>query len=250
MNFKLKCFAVAGGASGIGAATVKLLWSRGASVAVADIDAEGLRNLREKLEQSANHPLQKILTDAVDVVNSAEVDGWIARVVNEFGQLHGAANVAGKGDGYGLLAEKTDSQFDATMNLNLRGVFNCMRAELNNMDAGASIVNVSSGAGIRGIPGSSLYTAAKHGVNGMTRAAAKEYAPKGIRINSVCPGVTRTPLLDLSGKKEAMQDFVKGTPLNRLAEPEEVANVIVFLLSDEASFQTGALVSVDGGFTS
>ncbi|KAM4055509.1 enoyl-(Acyl carrier protein) reductase [Hirsutella rhossiliensis] len=246
MAYSGKIFAVTGGASGIGLATVKLLWSRGAALAVSDVNETTLEAL-EYLGGTAIGEYQTLSTTVVDVTKASQVEAWVASILKQHGKLDGAANVAGMSDSGGLLAEKSDYDFDFSVNLNLRGVFNCMRAELNSMCDGASIVNVSSAAGIRGMVGFSLYSAAKHGVNGLTKCAAKEYGPMGIRINAVCPGITHTPALDTPVAKPVVRSQVEATPLGRWAEPEEVASVIGFLLSDEATHVSGAIIPIDGG---
>ncbi|KAM4068144.1 enoyl-(Acyl carrier protein) reductase [Hirsutella rhossiliensis] len=248
MAYSGKCFAVTGGASGIGLATVKLLWSRGATVCISDVNETGLKKLEHDLQATSVSESQSFSTATVDVRIPDQVDAWIAGIVAQYGKLDGAANVAGAPDAGGLLAEKSDDDFDFSIGLNLRGVFNCMRAELKSMGRGASIVNVSSAVICRSVPGYSLYSAAKSGVNALTKCAAKEYGPVGVRVNSVCPGITRTPILDVAKLRPVVQPQIDATALGRWAEPEEMARTIAFLLSDEASFQSGSVVLVDGGF--
>jgi NAD(P)-dependent dehydrogenase (short-subunit alcohol dehydrogenase family) len=209
---------VTGGASGIGAATVELLRAAGHTVVVAD------------------------LPDC-DVTDEAAVDAFVAA----HGPFDWAANVAGVSSSYANVVDSSTEVWRQTMAVNLDGVYFCLRAELR---AGAtSIVNVASAAGRIGVAGMAAYSASKHGVVGLTKSAALEMARAGVRINCVCPGSVRTPMLRgfVGGDEKLLESMGKGAPMGRLAEPEEVAEAIVWLLSDAASFVTGAVLSPDGG---
>jgi NAD(P)-dependent dehydrogenase (short-subunit alcohol dehydrogenase family) len=214
---------VTGGASGIGAATAALLASQGATVMVADLPA-------------------------VDVCREEQVIEFFDSVVSEHGRIDLAVNCAGVSGTYGKLADLSLADWDRTLAVNLTGVFLCVREELRRMTAG-SIVNVSSGAGLRGFANLPDYVASKHGVIGLTRSAALEHARRGIRINAVAPGSIRTPMLAAftGGDADALEGMGRMSPIGRLGRPEEVAAAIGWLCSDSASFITGSVISADGG---
>ncbi len=209
---------VTGGASGIGAATVELLRGAGHDVVVADLpDCE--------------------LTD----------DGAVYAFFAAHGPFDWAANVAGTSGTYANVADSTTDAWRTTMGVNLDGVYFCLRAELR---AGVrSIVNVASAAGRMGVPGMAPYAASKAAVISLTRSAAAEVAATGVRINGVCPGGVRTPMLRgfVGGDEQALEAMGKGSPLRRLGEPHEVAEAIVWLLSDKAAYVTGDFINVTGG---
>src|SRR5688500_8987279 len=213
---------VTGGASGIGAATVERLRADGHSVVVADLDT-------------------------VDVTDEGAVDAFVQGVVDEHGRLDWAANVAGTSGTYANLVDSATADWRRTMAVNLDAVYFCMRAELR---AGAtSIVNVASSAGRMGVPGLAAYSASKHGVIGLTKTAAMEVARDGVRVNAVCPGSVRTPMLRgfVGGDEELLESMGRRSPMGRLGEPGEIAEAVAWLLSDAASFVTGAVLSPDGG---
>lgn len=223
---------VTGGGSGIGAATVDLLRARGATVVAAD-----LRRAPD--------------VEALDVTDEGAVDALVASIVDRHGRLDLAANVAGAP---GVLANVVDARtadWRATMDVNLDGLFFCLRAELRAMRAAGrgSVVNVASSAGRLGVPGLSAYAASKHAVLGLTRSAALEVARDGIRVNAVCPGSVRTPMLRgfVGGDEELLEKMGRRAPMGRLGEPSEIAEAIVWLLSDAAGFVTGDALSPDGG---
>jgi NAD(P)-dependent dehydrogenase (short-subunit alcohol dehydrogenase family) len=219
---------VTGGASGIGAATAALLQRQGHTVVAADV-ATG----------AGIEPL--------DVTDESAVDDLVARIVAEHGRLDLAANVAGVPGAYAELTDSTTEGWRRTMAVNLDGTYFCLRAELR---AGATaIVNVASSAGRMGVPGLAAYSASKHGVIGLTRSAALEVARRGVRVNCVCPGTIRTPMLRgfVGGDEDALESMGRRAPMGRLGEPEEVAEAIAWLLSDASSFVTGAVVEPDGG---
>jgi NAD(P)-dependent dehydrogenase (short-subunit alcohol dehydrogenase family) len=219
---------VTGGASGIGAATAALLQRQGHTVVAADVAAgAGI--------------------EALDVTDESAVDDLVARIVAEHGRLDLAANVAGVPGAYAELTDSTTEGWRRTMAVNLDGTYFCLRAELR---AGATaIVNVASSAGRMGVPGLAAYSASKHGVIGLTRSAALEVARRGVRVNCVCPGTIRTPMLRgfVGGDEAALEAMGRRAPMGRLGEPEEVAEAIAWLLSDASSFVTGAVVEPDGG---
>lgn len=223
---------VTGGASGIGAATVDLLRERGAVVVAADLAVgDGVR--------------------ALDVTDEVAVDALVASIVERHGRLDFAANVAGTPGVYAEVADSATADWRATMAVNLDGVFFCLRAELRIMRAvgRGSIVNVASAAGRMGVPGLAAYSASKHGVIGLTKSAALEVARSGIRVNAVCPGSIRTPMLRgfVGGDEALLEKMGRRAPMGRLGEPGEIAEAIVWLLSDASAFVTGNTLSPDGG---
>jgi NAD(P)-dependent dehydrogenase (short-subunit alcohol dehydrogenase family) len=224
---------VTGGASGIGAATAELLADRGAEVVVADLSGgEGVH--------------------ALDVTDEEAVDRLVAEVVDTHGRLDLAANVAGTSGTYANVVDTSTEDWARTLRVNLDGVFFCLRAELRAMRSGGgggAVVNVSSGAGLMGVPGMGAYAASKHAVIGITRSAALEVAREGIRVNAVCPGSVRTPMLRgfVGGDEEALEKMGRQSPIGRVAEPEEIAEAIVWLLSDAARYVTGDVIRTDGG---
>jgi NAD(P)-dependent dehydrogenase (short-subunit alcohol dehydrogenase family) len=189
----------------------------------------------------------------IDVRNSESVVDWIKQTVKTYGRLDGAANIAGVFKGSdGTVETEDDATWDFMMGVNLKGVMHCLRAELPHLGKGASIVNAASILGIMGAAGSASYSASKHGVVGLTRSAAKEVGPKGVRVNCIAPGYIETPMVKAAAESNARKPPKEGggttVPLGRMGQPEEVACLIAFLLSDEASFITGACYSIDGGW--
>ena len=229
---KGKIALVTGGASGIGAATVALLAARGATVVVADLaTGDGVVPL--------------------DVTDEAAVQALVDSIVAEHGRLDLAANVAGTPGVYAEVADSATETWRHTMAVNLDGAYFCLRSELRAMrttGAGA-VVNVASAAGQMGVPGLAAYSASKHGVIGLTKSAALEVARHGIRVNAVLPGSIRTPMLRgfAGGDAEALEKMGRRSPMGRLGEPEEIAEAIVWLLSDAATYLTGTCLEADGG---
>lgn len=223
---------VTGGASGIGRATAELLRARGVTVIAADLVAGG-----------GVAPL--------DVTDERAVDALVGSILAAHGRLDLAANVAGTSGVYAEVADSSSSDWRHTMAVNLDGVYFCLRAELRAMrTAGSgSVVNVASSAGRMGVPGLAAYAASKHAVLGLTKSAALEVARQGIRVNAVCPGSVRTPMLRrfLGHDEEMLARLGRRAPMGRLGEPEEIAEAIVWLLSDAAAFVTGDALSPDGG---
>ena len=187
-QFNGKAIALTGAASGIGLATAHLLASRGARLSIADINLEALKKAQDDLK--SRFPSADIIAVALDVRKYEEVEAWISATVREFGKLDGAANLAGvipKSIGLRTLAEQDAEEWDFVMGVNATGVMHCLKAQLNAVVDGGSIVNASSIAGQTGRPKNGAYTASKHAVTGLTRTAAKEVGHRGVRVNAVCP---------------------------------------------------------------
>jgi NAD(P)-dependent dehydrogenase (short-subunit alcohol dehydrogenase family) len=243
-----------GAGSGIGRATAIALAARGATVLVSDVDASGGEATAERV-RTAGGSAEFV---QADISAADEVDGLVRAVVERFGRLDCAANVAGTHAGLGALtADCTEEDFDVQLRVNLRGTWLCVRAELRQMvDQGSgSIVNVSSVNGLTGAAQAVGYSVAKHGILGLTRTAAVEYAERGIRVNAVCPGLVDTPLtaraLELGGgdPEEALASVLGDIPAGRMATPEEIGDCVAWLCLDGSPYLNGATITVDGGLT-
>lgn len=240
---------VTGGASGIGRAAALAFAQQGARVAVSDVDAAGGEKTAADIVQAGG---EAIFVRA-DVSKSAEVEALIAKVVETYGRLDCAFNNAGIEIEHLPLADADEATFDRLMNVNVKGVWLCMKHEIRQMlkQGGGAIVNTASVAGLVGAPLQPIYAASKHAVVGLTKTAAAEYGRFGIRVNTVCPGIIRTPMLDRALEREPRREkgIVKVHPIGRLGEAQEIANAALWLCSDSASFVTGHQLAVDGGLT-
>jgi NAD(P)-dependent dehydrogenase (short-subunit alcohol dehydrogenase family) len=242
-GLKGKVALVTGAASGIGRATAELFAREGAHVVASDLDAERGPQVAEEIGAAFV---------AVDVRDDDAVRALVAHAVDAHGRLDCAANCAGVGAGHATTHEYADEDWDRIVDINLRGTWLAMRHEIPAMSSGGTIVNVASTLGLRGSPFSSPYSASKHGVIGLTRTAALEYAAAGIRVNAVCPGAIDTPMMDetfgrFPGFREGLIAFV---PMGRMGRPDEVAHAIAWLSSDGSSFVTGEALCVEGGLLS
>jgi NAD(P)-dependent dehydrogenase (short-subunit alcohol dehydrogenase family) len=236
---------VTGAGSGIGAATARLLAERGAKVVLADINIDAVTTLAAELEREGGYALPV----RIDVADPSSVEQAVARAT-QGQELSLAVNAAGITGALTACATFAFEDWQRIVGVNLTGTFLCMRAQLASMlrNGTGAIVNVSSIMGSHALPGTSAYAASKHGVEGLTKAAALDYAKQGIRINAVAPGYVDTPMI--AGRKPAVQEkIVAMHPVGRIAQPDELAKVIAFLLSDDASFVTGSIHLADGGFS-
>jgi NAD(P)-dependent dehydrogenase (short-subunit alcohol dehydrogenase family) len=240
---------VTGAGSGLGLATANAFAESGASVVLADWNEKAVRSATEELAAQGH----KALAIHCDVSDDAQVEAMVEQTVATFGRLDAAYNNAGVQNILAETADATREDFDRVMAINLRGIWSCMKFELRQMrkQGSGAIVNCSSLGGLVGAPGRGTYHAAKHGVLGFTKSAALEYAARGIRINAVCPGLIWTPMADqmvAAGQGEALKAMEKSIPMGRVGRPEEIADAVLWLCSDAASYVTGQSISVDGGF--
>jgi NAD(P)-dependent dehydrogenase (short-subunit alcohol dehydrogenase family) len=247
---KGKSALVTGAASGIGRATSIIFAREGARVIVADMDAErGDQTVRSIRDTGGEAHFVRC-----DVSKASDVDALVAAAVKHFGRLDCAFNNAGIAGAQNKTADYHEADFDKVIAIDLKGVWLCMRAEIRQFIAQKSagaIVNTASAAGLVGSHSMPAYTAAKHGVIGLTKTAALEYARAGIRVNDVCPGVIDTPLVEgmVAGRPKLAAALEHAEPIGRKGRPEEIAEAVAWLCSDAASFVTGCSMSVDGAMT-
>jgi NAD(P)-dependent dehydrogenase (short-subunit alcohol dehydrogenase family) len=246
-NFSGKVALVTGGSRGIGRATAQLFAKSGAKVVIGDIDPAGSQTVEE---------IKRGGSDAIfvraDVRDESEVKNLIAQTIKTYDGLHCAFNNAGVLPPTVMLAEMDETTFDTTLAVDLKGVFLSMKHEIAHMlqSGGGAIVNNASIAGLIAEPGISAYSAAKHGVIGLSKAAAVEYANQGIRINALAPGLVNTAMTKTWFDDPNMRaHFIANTPLGRFSQPTEIASMVLFLCSELASFAIGQTFVIDGGYT-
>ncbi|KAK9382813.1 short chain dehydrogenase reductase [Kockiozyma suomiensis] len=250
MSFEGRIYTVTGAASGIGqAVSIRLAQLGVAGLALSDLNVRGLEETKKRCSKYGT----KVTITKVDASDNDQIVDWIEETAKEFGRLDGAANVAGiaGGDGETTCATIKTEDWDKMLNVNLKGVMFCMRAQLPHLQAGGAIVNVSSTSGLRGLPHNAAYATSKFGVIGLTESAAGEFGRQGIRVNALLPGPIDTPIFR-DGEAKGLFSSERtsaATCLGRMGKPEEVAKVLCFLLSDDASYVTGAHWTVDGGYS-
>jgi NAD(P)-dependent dehydrogenase (short-subunit alcohol dehydrogenase family) len=248
-SFAGKVAFVTGAGSGIGRAAALAFAHEGADVVVADVVEEANRETARLVEELG----ARSLAVTCDVTRSEAVEAALEQTMTTFARLDAAFNNAGIEQTKVAAADLADDEWDRIIAVDLRGVFLCMKHEIPLMLAqgGGAIVNTASGAGIKGFPSGAAYVAAKHGVVGLTRSAALDYAHANVRINAVCPGITDTAMMGrvTGGTGEGRRAVIAQEPVGRMGTPEEIAATVLWLCSDAASFVVGAAIVVDGGQT-
>ena len=247
MSFEGKVALVTGAATGLGHAAALIFAQKGARVAIVDVNQSGAENTAHEITNAGG----TAIAIHADIEHESQVRGMVAATIDAFGRLDVAANNAATGGHPAPLAEHTAEAWLRTIAVNLTGTFYCMKYEIPAILAqgGGAIVNVASIAGLRGDYGMAAYTAAKHGVNGITKVAAIEYALQGLRVNSLCPGGILTPMLEgyFRTYPERREKANHSTPIRRLSSPEEMARTLVWLCSEDASYVNGHELIADGG---
>jgi NAD(P)-dependent dehydrogenase (short-subunit alcohol dehydrogenase family) len=248
-SFENQVALVTGAASGIGLATAKAFAHAGAAVALADVNGVGARAAADQLVAAG----YQAIGIRCNVAELDDVEAMVKETVATFGRLDVAFNNAGVQNVLAETADATPEDFDRVNSVNLRGVWACMKFELQHMrqQGSGAIVNCSSLGGLVGGAERGTYHAAKHGVLGLTKSAALEYATRNIRVNAVCPGLIWTPMADqmvASGQQEALDGMLKMIPMGRYGRADEIADAVLWLCSSTSSYVTGQAISVDGGF--
>lgn len=251
MLLKDKIILVTGAGTGIGRGTAKVLQQEGATLFLVDINETYLQETVAQLNSNSGN----VVCCIADISTELGVEEMMATCLATFGRLDGAFNNAGISGPSHLMAEYPNDDFDKVLAIDLKSVWLCMKAQINQMltqPTKGAIVNTSSLGGIVGKPGISAYVAAKHGVVGLTKTAALEYGKLGVRVNAVCPGVIHTEMLDnliASGQMGSMDDWNGLQPIGRMGTTEEIGNFVAWALSDKASLLHGQAIALDGGFS-
>jgi NAD(P)-dependent dehydrogenase (short-subunit alcohol dehydrogenase family) len=250
ISFAGKVVLVTGAASGIGRSMALAFGRAGACVVVADTSVDGGHMTAALIVEAGG----KALFVKTNVTSAADVDALVDKAVSHYGRIDCAVNGAAIEEEHLPLAEGESEQFDRIMNVNVKGVWLCMKSQLRQMlkqEGGGVIVNVADAGGLVAAPHRAIYSASKHAVVGLTRSAAIEYAKEGIRINSICPGAVKTPMLARMLEREPGRDkkLKAAHPMGRVADPAEIASAALWLCSEHASFVTGHQLAVDGGLT-
>jgi len=247
--FQGKVTLVTGAGSGLGLAAAQAFAAEGASVVLADVDEDAVKAAAARLVASGH----QALAVHCNVADETQVKAMVDLTVATYGHLDAAYNNAGINSPVAETADASGDEFERVNGVNLRGVWNCMKYELLQMreQGSGAIVNCSSLGGLVGIAGRGVYHASKHGVIGLTKSAALEYAARGIRINAVCPGIIETPMVAdmLEREPEAMKELMKEQPIGRLGRSDEIAAAVLWLCGPAASFVIGHALAVDGGYT-
>lgn len=248
-DYSGKTVLITGAAAGLGFACAEAFVTAGARVCVADISLEAVDKAVLSLGKLGADK-NDVFGFPTDVTNAAQVEAMVGAVVDTWGRLDIAVNNAGISVPLAPVADTQEADFDRVMAVNLKGVWLCMRAELQQMEkqGGGSIINMASALSTKVFAGGSFYVSSKFAVAGLTRTAAVEYATKGIRINAVCPGNVATSLVVNTVPQEQLEDLASLHAMKRLGTPEEIAKAVIWLASDDASFTTGTLLPVDGGW--
>src|SRR5919197_4094586 len=248
-SFAGKVAFVTGAASGIGRAAALAFAREGASVVVADVSEQDNQETARMIEAAGG----QALAIRCDVTRAEDVKAALETTIETFGRLDAAFNNAGVEQAKKATADLTEEEWDRIVAIDLRGVFLCLKYEIPLMlkQGGGAIVNTSSGAGVKGFKGQAAYVAAKHGVVGLTKSAALDYATANIRINAVCPGIINTLMMDrfTGGTAEGREMVIAQEPVGRMGKPEEIASAVLWLCSDAASLVVGHAMVVDGGQT-
>ncbi|MCZ6893689.1 MAG: glucose 1-dehydrogenase [Gammaproteobacteria bacterium] len=245
-----KVILVTGGSTGIGRASALRCAEEGAALTIADINVEAGRAVAEEINTNGG----RALFVKTDVAETDQVKRMIAATIEAYGRLDGAFNNAGIEGQFTSIVKMSEREFDRTINVDLKSVWLCVKYEIERFlqqENGGTIVSTASVAGLVGTRGGSAYCAAKHGVVGLTKCAALEYARKRIRVNAVCPGVIQTPMVErmIAETGITRESLLDQQAIGRIGEPQEIGEAVVWLLSDRSSFVTGIAMPVDGGFT-
>ncbi len=243
MLLENKVALVTGAARGIGKAVALTLAGEGADIAVSDVNLEGAESTAEEIESLG----RRTLISRVDVSKIKEVNETVDKILDKFGRIDILINNAGI-TADSLLIRMKEADWDKVIEINLKGAFNCLKAVAKPMMKARSgkVVNMASVIGLIGNVGQANYAASKAGVIGLTKSSARELAPRGINVNAVAPGFIKTPMTEKLSD-EVKEEMCKRIPLNRFGAPEDVAEVVLFLVSDRAAYVTGQVINVDGG---